>query len=117
MDQKQLKELNEVIENGETEEVEFKKSTAQLEKGLRAICAFLNHKGGTVYFGIDNGNLVGQQVSDPTLRSISQKIRQKIKPEISPEITVHGDGREKIIKVAVKEGLNKLYYLLYLTTF
>ncbi len=109
--QKQLKELNEIIENGETEEVEFKKSTAQLEKGMRALCAFLNHKGGAVYFGIDNKTLVGQQVSDPTLRSISQKVRQKIKPEITPEITVHGDGREKVIKVTVKEGLNKLYYL------
>ena len=71
----------------------------------------MNHKGGAVYFGIDNKKLVGQQVSDPTLRSISQKVRQKIKPEITPEITVHGDGREKVIKVAVKEGLNKLYYL------
>ncbi|PKP55548.1 MAG: hypothetical protein CVT89_08140 [Candidatus Altiarchaeales archaeon HGW-Altiarchaeales-2] len=97
MDQKQLLEI---IEEGESEGAEFKKSTAQLEKGLRAICAFLNHKGGAVYFGIDNKTLVGQQVSDPTLRSISQKVRQKIKPEITPEITVHGDGREKIIKVA-----------------
>jgi len=105
------KQLKEIIENGETEEVEFKKSTAQLEKGLRAICAFLNHKGGAVYFGIDNKTQVGQQVSDPTLRTISQKVRQKIKPEITPEITVHGDGRGKVIKVAVKEGLNKLYYL------
>ncbi|PKP60380.1 MAG: hypothetical protein CVT88_03290 [Candidatus Altiarchaeales archaeon HGW-Altiarchaeales-1] len=105
------KELLEIIEKGESEEREFKKSTAQLEKGMRALCAFLNHKGGAVYFGIDNKTLFGQQVSDPTLRSISQKVRQKIKPEITPEITVHGDGREKIIKVAVKEGLNKLHYL------
>ncbi len=104
MDQKQL---NEVIENGETEEVEFKKSTAQLEKGLRAICAFLNYRGGAVYFGIDKGKFVGQQVSDQTVKSISQKIRQRIKPEVTPEITVPGAGKEKVIKVTVKEGLNK----------
>ncbi len=71
MNQKQLKELNEIIENSETEEIEFKKSTAQLENGLRAICAFLNHMCGTAYFVINNKNLVGQQVSDPTLKSIS----------------------------------------------
>ena len=108
MNQQQLKEL---LKKGESEEVEFKKSTAQLEKGLKAICGFLNHIGGYVYFGIDKGKLVGQQVSDQTLKSISQKIRQNIKPEITPEITVLEAGKEKIIKVRVKEGMNKLYYL------
>jgi len=39
------KQLLEIIEKGESEEVKFKKSTTQLEKGLRPICAFLNHKG------------------------------------------------------------------------
>jgi predicted HTH transcriptional regulator len=32
----------------ESETVELKKSTAQLERALKAVCAFLNHKGGTI---------------------------------------------------------------------
>ncbi|ODS40348.1 hypothetical protein BEH94_05465 [Candidatus Altiarchaeales archaeon WOR_SM1_SCG] len=108
MNQQQLKEL---IEKGESEKIEFKKSTAQLEKGLKAICAFLNHLGGDIYFGIDEKEVTGQDVSDQTIKSISQKIRQKIKPEITPEITVFQEGKQKVIKVAVKEGMNKLYYL------
>ena len=42
----------------ESETVEFKRSTAQLEKALKAVCAFLNHKGGTIYFGVsDKGKI------------------------------------------------------------
>ena len=107
MDEKLLN----LIEKGESETVEFKKSTAQLEKALKAICGFLNHRGGVVYFGIDNGRLAGQEVSDSTLKSISQKIRQRIKPEISPEIRVIEIEGRKIVDVEIKEGNNKPYYL------
>ncbi len=106
-----MTEINELLKNGESEKIEFKKSSAQLERGLKAVCAFSNHSGGSVYFGIHGGKAVGQEVLDSTLRSISQKIRQNIKPEISPEITVIGTGKEKVIQVLVKDGLNKPYYL------
>jgi|GEM_PF-2425412 len=68
----------------ESETVELKKSTAQLGRALKAACAFANHKGGTIYFGIsDHGEIIGQDVSDATLKKISSKIRQKIKPGIT----------------------------------
>jgi len=103
--------IKKIIERGESETLEFKKSTAQLEKALKSICAFLNHKGGVVYFGIDNGKVVGQEVSDNTMITISQKIRQRIKPEVTPEIRVLEIERKKIIEVKVKKGNNKPYYL------
>ena len=69
----------------ESETVELKRSTAQLENALKTVCAFLNHKGGTIYFGIsDKGKVIGQDVSDSTIKSISQKIRHK-QPYISYE--------------------------------
>lgn len=103
--------LREAIKRNESEVLEFKKSTAQIEKALKAVCAFLNHKGGAVYFGIDDGKAVGQEISDSTLKSISQKIRQRIKPEISPEIGVLDSEGKKVIEVKVKAGNNKPYYL------
>ena len=54
-DKKFTMNLKEIIEWGESETCEFKKSTSQLERALKSICAFLNHKGGVVYFGV-NGN-------------------------------------------------------------
>lgn len=104
--------IKELIEKGESETLEFKKSTAQLEKALRSICGFLNHKGGIIYFGVEkNGEIIGQTISDQTLRSVSQKIRQGIKPEGTPEIRVLEIEGKKIIEVKVKEGGNKPYYL------
>ena len=101
-----------IIEKKESETLEFKKSTAQLEKALKSICAFLNHKGGIIYFGIDkDGKVMGQSISDNTIRSISQKIRQRIKPEITPEIRVLEIEGKKVIEVKAKEGNNKPYYL------
>ena len=96
----------------ESETVELKKSTAQMERALKAVCAFLNHKGGTIYFGINNhGEIIGQDVSDTTVKNISSKIRQKIKPEITPEITIAELNNNKIIKVIVRSGNNKPYFL------
>ena len=103
--------LLELVKKGESEEVEFKKSTAQLEKALKSVCSFLNHKGGRVYFGITKGIIVGQEVSDQTLKSISQKIRQRIKPEISPGIKVLKIEEKSIIEVIISEGRNKPYFL------
>lgn len=105
-------EINELLEGKESETLEFKKSTAQLEKALKSICAFLNHKGGVIYFGIDkDGKAVGQSISDNTIRSISQKIRQRIKPAITPEVKVLEINKKKVIEVKVKKGDNKPYYL------
>lgn len=104
-------EFRRLVEKGESEIVEFKKSTAQLGKALRSICGFLNHRGGVVYFGVDGSEIVGQDVSDRTLTSISQKIRQKIKPEISPEVRVLTIGEKKVVEVEIDEGTNKPYYL------
>ncbi len=72
----------------ETETVELKRSTGLLKQALISISAILNKHGhGELYFGIENnGHIVGQQVSENTLRQLSQKISQGIEPKIYPLI-------------------------------
>lgn len=72
----------------ETEMIEFKKSTAELERGIQTISAMLNKHGkGELFFGVkDNGEIVGQQISDNTIKEIVQKIMQQIEPSIEPSI-------------------------------
>lgn len=41
------------VEAGESEIQEFKLSTGQRTEAMRALCAFLNHRGGRVLFGVD----------------------------------------------------------------
>ena len=57
----------------ESETIEFKKSTSELEKGVISLSAMLNkHCEGTVYFGVsNNGEIIGQkEINDNTLRDI-----------------------------------------------
>jgi ATP-dependent DNA helicase RecG len=77
-----------VIYGSETETVEFKRSTSELEDSLKDISAILNKHGhGELYFGIrNNGEVIGQEISDKTLRDISWSIGNHIEPKIYPEI-------------------------------
>ncbi|NLX92608.1 MAG: hypothetical protein GXZ02_01865 [Clostridiales bacterium] len=60
----------------ETETLEFKKSTGELKEAVISIGAILNkHQKGELYFGLkSDGMPVGQDVSEKTLREISQAI-------------------------------------------
>ena len=80
----------------ETEQVEFKKSTAELDAATDSIAAILNkHGSGTLYFGVrSDGRVVGQIVTEETLRKVSQAIAQRIEPTIFPDVsTVVVNGR------------------------
>jgi ATP-dependent DNA helicase RecG len=72
----------------ENETLELKKSTAQLKNGVISIASILNKHGhGELFFGIkDDGTVVGQEVSEKTIRQISQSIAENIEPKIYPEI-------------------------------
>ena len=57
-----IEDIKELIAQTENEQVEFKETTGQLERGMETLCAFLNGEGGTVLFGItDKGKIIGQE--------------------------------------------------------
>ena len=57
----------------------------------------------TLYFGVkDNGDVIGQQIGNLTLRDISQAIVNYIKPQVSPTITLELIDDKNIIKVYVE---------------
>ena len=95
----------------ETETLEFKKTTGELKEGVVSIAAILNkHQKGELYFGIKpDGTPIGQQLSEKTLRDISQEIANHIEPRIYPEIAVvHIDDKD-CIHVSF-EGHNTPYF-------
>lgn len=95
----------------ETETLEFKKSTGELKEGIVSIGAILNkHQKGELYFGVrPDGTPIGQEISEKTLRDISQAISNHIEPQIFPEIqTVRIDGKECIL--VRFEGYNTPYF-------
>ncbi len=72
----------------ETETLEFKKTTGEIKAAMVSISSILNKHGvGTLYFGVKpNGDIVGQDVSDVSLRDVSRVIYESIKPQIYPVI-------------------------------
>ena len=72
----------------ETETLEFKKSISELKDGIKSICAILNkHKEGKIIFGIkSDGEVVGQDVNEKTLRDVSKAISDFIEPKIFPKV-------------------------------
>ena len=85
----------------ESETLEFKKTTGELKEGMVSIAAILNKHGvGTLYFGVKpNGDVVGQEVSESSLRDVSRLVYEMIKPQIYPVIVEEVlDGRH-VIKV------------------
>ena len=74
----------------ENEYIELKKSTSELKEAIISIVAILNkHRKGELYFGIKNdGEVVWQDITERTLREISQVIHNSIEPKIYPRIKV-----------------------------
>lgn len=94
----------------ETETVEHKRSTGELKEAVISIAAILNkHKKGVLYFGVKNdGTVIGQEISDESMRKVSQAIGYHIAPVIYPEIKVVTFESRKCIQVNF-EGNRQLY--------
>ncbi len=102
-----LKQIKELVKQGESSTLEFKKSTAQLRSAFETICAFLNGSGGIVIIGVtDSGNIIGQEVSDRTKQEIASLISE-LEPPAQSQINVSYvpiDDKNQLIVIQVKVG-------------
>lgn len=81
-----IDEIRKLIEPGESEVLEFKKSTGQLTRAAETLCAFLNGSGGRVLIGVaPDGKVIGQHVADKTLQEMANTLRE-IEP--TPQIVI-----------------------------
>jgi ATP-dependent DNA helicase RecG len=100
----QIKQLKTLIKHGESDVLEFKNSTGSISSGMQTACAFLNsNAGGTVVFGVkDNGNIIGQEVTDKTRKEIAVELN-KIEPQAKIDIKyvkIAGDRQAIIMLVS-----------------
>jgi len=97
-----IREVEALASGGESDIIEFKRSTGQRSDAMRTICGMLNGRGGYVLFGVtDAGAIEGQEVSTRTMEDIAHELR-KIDPQpaLTPERVVLESGREVIVLVA-----------------
>jgi ATP-dependent DNA helicase RecG len=86
-------ELRELVADGESDRLEFKKSTGQRTHAAKTVCGMLNGLGGFVLFGVtDKGDVIGQLVAANTLEDIAAELR-KIEPPAFPDIETVGIKR------------------------
>jgi ATP-dependent DNA helicase RecG len=105
-----LAQLQALVAEGESETLEFKKTTGERREAMHDLCAMLNHRGGRVLFGVDpHGKIIGQQVSEQTLEEVAQEIQQ-IEPPIFPSVErVDVKAGLQVVSVTVPTGANRPY--------
>lgn len=98
-------ELKLIVSRGESDTLEFKKSTAKLHAIFETVCGFLNGRGGTALIGVtDNQKIVGQQIADSTKLEIANKI-SLIEPSAQPDIEfVPLPNGLQVIVISVRPG-------------
>jgi len=92
-----------MIGNRETEELEFKKTTAELKEGVISLASMLNKSGhGILYYGIKNdGSVFGLQLGKDTSGDVSREIKNNLRPIVTPKIEVLNIDEKFVIKVEV----------------
>lgn len=99
-----------LAEAGESETVEFKKSTAEHERAAKTVCGMANQRGGVVLFGVGpDGSIPGQQVSERTLERLAQSL-DDIRPH--PPYTLQQlviEGDREVLAIIIDRGADRPY--------
>ena len=94
--------LQSIVAASEGPRLELKRSTGELRRGVQTVCAFLNGEGGHVVFGVSpDGAILGQQVSDQTMREVAQEMAALDPPaKVAIHRVVVAPGREVLVLAA-----------------
>jgi ATP-dependent DNA helicase RecG len=105
-----LKNILEMIKNGENSYVEFKEEDIKEKELAEEIVAFANSEGGTILLGVDDqGNIKG--VKDNKIEETVMNVcRNNCFPNIVPSFYKVKIEGKTIVVVNVSKGINKPYY-------
>ena len=102
------KELEELIEEGESQNIEFKDSLRLKREIGETVSAFSNTRGGTILIGIsDFGGVKGVEVGKRTLEELANYLKINTDPHIYPEINLCQISDKDVIAVKIKENDEK----------
>ena len=89
--------ISKVLKDGESETVEFKKSTGEWKEIIETLSAFANTRGGIVLVGVDKkGKVCGVNIGKSTIEDITNKIITNTEPKLYPEISVKTIDKKKV---------------------
>lgn len=108
-----LFELNELIEGGENQRVEFKRKFTEPEKIAKEMLAFANTHGGRILFGIDDDkSVVGVESEKGEIEYIDLAAKFFCSPEINFTVDIMHIYRKDVIIVNIPESFLKPHRLI-----
>jgi len=108
-----LVELYEIIEDGESSTVEFKRKFSEPEKIAKEMIAFANTRGGVIIFGVDdNRDIVGVESEKGEIELIDSAAKFYCEPEIQYTYEIHCMKNKDIVVVSVPESKRKPHKLI-----
>jgi len=101
----------EIIEGGETQEVEFKQSFHSAQDFSKLMCGFANTSGGMAIVGVDSKKeIVGIKEDTDILQQKISAAAQAISPPIVPEIHVKTFDNKKVIYIIVQKAIDNTFH-------
>ncbi|HEY3250832.1 MAG TPA: RNA-binding domain-containing protein [Ignavibacteria bacterium] len=108
-----LFELNEIIEGGENQQVEFKRKFTEPDKIAKEMIAFANTSGGKLIFGIDDDrSVVGVESEKGEIEYIDLAAKFYCEPELNYLAEIIHIYRKDVIVVNIPESKSKPHWLL-----
>jgi predicted HTH transcriptional regulator len=99
-----------LIEKGESEILDFKKTISSASKIAKTLSAFANHKGGRLLVGVNDNKSIAGVKSEDELYMLDLAAHFYCKPEIDIEMIEWEMGKKIVIEAIIPEGKNKPYY-------
>lgn len=108
-----LFELNEIIENGENQSVEFKRKFTEPDKIAKEMIAFANTKGGFIIFGVDDDRtVVGVESEKGEIEYINLAARHFCEPPINYNTDILQIYKRDVIVIGIPESALKPHRLI-----
>jgi predicted HTH transcriptional regulator len=102
------RDIDELLEEGEGFQLEFKRKVSSPEKIARTLVAFANTKGGTIIFGVDDDKVVVGVESEKTEAEMVKAAGSFYSdPPIEPQIDIVPYKGKDIMVVTVEESRSK----------
>ncbi len=104
--------IQKLIDEGEGQQLDFKKEIPNEIKIAKAMVAFANTKGGTLLVGVNDDRLITGVRADEERHVLMKAAEFFCKPAISPVIKEYYLGKRSLLEVIIPEGRDKPYFAL-----
>jgi len=100
--------IKDIVKEGESQRVEFKRSLRLKNDIGKTISALANTDGGIILIGVsDEGEILGVDIGRKSVEDLANWVKENTDPQIYPDIRVHQVEGKKIVEISVKESGEK----------